>query len=71
MAMWVRGGGVSRRGRPVANVELMEQMRDMYARMEAMELARKREPDLGDDSEWEVECNILILNPFALKLYIM
>ena len=47
----MRGGGVNRRGRPVANVELMEQMRDMYARMEAMELARQREPDLGDDSE--------------------
>ena len=33
----------------------MEQMRAMQNRMVAMELARQREPNLGDDSESEVE----------------
>ena len=49
LAMRMRGG------RPIANIKLMEQMRAMHARMEAMVLARQWEPDLGDDSESEVE----------------
>ena len=55
MAMRMRGGGAGHRGRPVANVKLMEQMRAMQDRMKAMELARKRNPDLGDDSKSKVE----------------
>ena len=51
----MRGGRAGRRGRLVANVKLMEQMRDMQARMGSMEFYRKQELDLGDDSESEVE----------------
>ena len=47
----MRRGRARTRGRPVANVKLMELMRDMHAIMEAMELANQREPYLGDDSE--------------------
>ena len=46
MTMRMRGGRACRRGRPVANAKLMEQMRDMQARMEDKELDRKREPNL-------------------------
>ena len=41
MAMRMRRGRVGRRGRPIANVKLMEQMRAMQDRMEDMDLARK------------------------------
>ena len=41
MSMLMRGGRVGRRGRPIANVILMEQMRTMQAIMEAMDLGRK------------------------------
>ena len=41
MEMRMTGGRAGQRGRPVANVKLMEQMRAMQDRMEAMELARK------------------------------
>ena len=51
----MRGGREGHRGRLVANVKLMEQMRAMQDRMEAMVLARQQEPNLGDDSESEVE----------------
>ena len=51
----MRGGRAGRRGRPIANVKLMEQMRAMQARMEPMDLDRQQEPNLGDDSESEVE----------------
>ena len=51
----MRGGRASQRGRPVANVKLMEQMRAMQAIMESMDLAWQREVDLGDDSESKVE----------------
>ena len=37
----MRGGRESRRGRAIANFKLMEQIRAMQDRMEAMELARK------------------------------
>ena len=57
MAIRMRGGRVGRRGRPVANAELMEQLRVMQARLEAMELGRHREPDLGDVSDPEEEGN--------------
>ena len=57
MAIRMRGGRAGCRGRPVANVELMEQMRVMQARLEAMELGRHREPDLGDVSDPEGEGN--------------
>lgn len=46
-----RGGG-QRRGRPVANVEVLEAMQQMQARLEAMEMAR--DEDAGDVSEPEV-----------------
>ena len=57
MAIRMRGGIAGRRGRHVSNVELIEQMRVMQARMEAMELGRQREPDLGDVSDPEEEGN--------------
>ena len=51
-----RGGGVGRRrGRPVANVEVMEVMKQMQARLEAMEMRNQRDVDSGDISEPEVE----------------
>ena len=55
MSMQMRGGIACRRGRPISNVRLMEQMRAIQAIMESMELAWQREPDLGDDSESKVE----------------
>ena len=57
MAIRMRGGGVGRRGRPIANAKLMEQLRVMQARLEAMELVRHREPDLGDVSDPKEEGN--------------
>lgn len=53
----MRGGRVGHRGRPVANVELIEHMRVMQARIKAMEFGRHREPDLGDVSDLEEEGN--------------
>jgi len=46
-----RGGG-RRRGRLVANAEVLEAMQQMQARLEAMEMAR--DEDAGDVSEPEV-----------------
>jgi len=46
-----RGGG-RRRGRPVANFEVLEAMQQMQARLEAMEMAR--DEYVGDVSEPEV-----------------
>ena len=57
MAIRMRGGRAGRRGRPVANVELMEQLRVMQVRLEAMELGRHRELDLGDVNDPEEEGN--------------
>lgn len=57
MAIRMRGGRVGRRGRPIANVELMEQLRVMHAKLEAMELGRHKEPYLGDVSDLEEEGN--------------
>ena len=57
MAMRMRGGRAGLRGRHVANAELMEQLRVMQARLEAMELGRHRELDLGDVSDLEEEGN--------------
>ena len=57
MAIRMRGGREGHRGRPVVNAELMEQIRVMQARLEAMELGRHREPDLGDVSDPEEEGN--------------
>ena len=51
------GGRASHRGRLVANVELIEQMRVMQARLEAMEFGRHREPYLGDLSDPKEEGN--------------
>ena len=39
------------RGRPTANAELMDDMRRIQARLDAMETGRKRDPDAGDVSE--------------------
>ena len=55
MAIRMRGGGVGRRGRPIANAKLMEQLRVMQARLEAMELGRHREIDLGGVNDPEEE----------------
>ena len=55
MEMQMRGGRACRRGRPIANVKLMEQMSAIQAIMESMDLAWQRERDLGDDSESNVE----------------
>ena len=57
MAIRMKGGRACQRGRPVANAELMEQLRVMQARLEAMELGRHRELDLGDVSDPEEEGN--------------
>ena len=57
MAIRMRGGRAGHRGRPIANAELMEKMRVIQARLEAMELGRYREPDLGDVSDPEEEGN--------------
>ena len=57
MAIRMRGGRAGRRGRPVANAELMEQLRVMQARLEAMELGRHKETYLGDVSDPEEEGN--------------
>ena len=57
MAIRMRVGRGGRRGRPIANAKLMEQLRVMQARLEAMELGRHREPDLGDVSDPEEERN--------------
>lgn len=57
MAIRMRGGRAGWRGRHVANVELMEQMRVMQARLEAMELGIHREPELGDVSDPEEKGN--------------
>ena len=55
MDIRMRGGRAGQRGRLVANAKLMEQLRVMKARLEAMELGRHREPDLGDVSDPEEE----------------
>ena len=57
MALRMRGGRVDHRGRLVENVELIDHMRIMQARIEAMELGRHRESDLGDVSDLEEEGN--------------
>ena len=50
------GGGVGwRRGKPVANVEVMEVMQQMQAKLEIMEMGNQRDADAGDVSEPEVE----------------
>ena len=52
-----RGGGLGRkRERLVANVEVMEVMQQMQARLEAMEMGNQSDADAGDFSEPEVEC---------------
>ena len=57
MAIRMRGGRAGRRGRLVANADLMEQLRVMQAMLEAMELGRHREPYLGDVSDPKEEGN--------------
>jgi hypothetical protein len=39
-----RGRG---RGRPTTNVEVLEEMRELRARLEAMDLDRQRDPEAG------------------------
>ena len=43
------------RGRPGGNVEVLEEMRDLKARLEAMETDRRRDLKAGDVSELEDE----------------
>ena len=45
-----RGHG---RGRPVANVEMIEEMRELRSHIADMELGRQRDPVVGDVSEPE------------------
>ena len=39
------------RGQPGGNVEVLEEMRELRARLEAMETLRQRDPEAGDVSE--------------------
>ena len=39
------------RGRPSMNMEIMEEMRELRARLEAMDPYRRRDPEVGDVSE--------------------
>jgi glucose-6-phosphate isomerase len=51
-----RGQGVpigAGRGRPVGNTAMQEEMRQLKARLEAMEAIQRRDPDAGDISEGE------------------
>ena len=41
------------KGQPVSNVEVIEEMRELRACMEAMELGIQRDPVAGDASETE------------------
>ena len=51
-----RGGGVGRRrGRPVANVEVLETMQQIQARLEAMEIGQQRDPEDVSEPETEEE----------------
>ena len=43
------------RGRPGGNVEVLEEMRDLRAHLEAMETNRRTYPETGDISEPEDE----------------
>ena len=43
------------RGRPVGNAEVMEEMRELQACLEAMETDRWRDPEEGDVSETKDE----------------
>ena len=43
------------RGRPGGNTEVLEEMRELRERLEAMETDRKRDPEAGDVSEPEDE----------------
>ena len=57
MVVRMHGVGEGQRGRPIPNAQLMEQMRVMQARLDAMELGRHKELDLGDISDPEEEKN--------------
>ena len=43
------------RGRPGGNAKVLEEMRELRARLEAMETDRRRDPEVGDVSEPEDE----------------
>ena len=43
------------RGRPVVNAKVMEEMRELRARLESMEIDRRRDLEAGDVSEPEDE----------------
>ena len=55
--MFVRIGRarVHDRGQPVVNTEVMEEMRELQEHLEAMEIDKWRDPELGDVSEPEDE----------------
>ena len=50
-----RGG---RRGRPVSNVEVMEELRILREEMVAMREVGRRDPEAGDFSEAELESEV-------------
>ena len=53
MAVHIGRGRGRGRGQPVANAEVIEEMRELRARIVAMELGRQRDPVAGDVSEPE------------------
>ena len=52
------------RGRPVGNIEVLEEMRELRARLEAMEMDKRRDPKVGDVSEPEDEEQRRVLKRF-------
>ena len=55
MAFRVRRGRGGRGGRPIANAEVMEELRVLREEMIAMRESRRRDPEAGDVSEAEPE----------------
>ena len=60
----IRGGGAGRRrGRPVANVEVLETMQQIQARLEAIEVGQHRYPEDVSEPEAEEEEENVELTP--------
>jgi len=55
MAFRIGRGGRGRRGRPIANAEVLEEMRILREEIVAMRETRRRDPEAGDVSEVEQE----------------
>ena len=63
MAIRIGLGGVGRRGRPVANAEVLETMQQIQARLEAIEVGQQRDPEDVSEPEAEEEEENVELNP--------